>query len=99
MGKVCFFDQNDSNLSKEQGDTLYHQIQEVFRANEIIPKAIAGKIQTQGDFVTLMQAEFGLFLGASLVLILLTLVLIFRSGWGVIVPILVLGMGILWTFA
>ncbi|SEF41093.1 efflux RND transporter permease subunit [Algoriphagus boritolerans] len=96
---LLFLIKNDSNLSKEQGDTLYHQIQEVFRANEIIPKAIAGKIQTQGDFVTLMQAEFGLFLGASLVLILLTLVLIFRSGWGVIVPILVLGMGILWTFA
>jgi uncharacterized protein len=96
---LLFLIKNDSNLSKEQGDTLYQQIQEVFRANEIIPRAIAGKIQTQGDFVTLMQAEFGLFLGASMVLILLTLVLIFRSWWGVVVPVLVLSLGILWAFS
>jgi predicted RND superfamily exporter protein len=96
---LLFLIKNDSNLSKEQGDTLYQQIQEVFRGNEIIPKAIAGKIQTQGDFVTLMQAEFRLFLGASMVLILLTLVLIFRSWWGVIVPVLVLSLGIVWAFS
>lgn len=94
-----FLIKNNPQLSKEQGDTLYHQVQKIFLQNDITPKAVAGKIQTQGDFVTLMQAEFGLFLGASLVLILLTLVLIFRSWWGVIVPILVLSMGILWTFA
>lgn len=96
---LLFLIKNDPNLSKEQGDSLYREIQEVFLENEIRPKAVAGKIQTQGDFVTLMQTEFGLFLGASLVLILLTLVLIFRSWWGVLVPILVLGIGILWAFS
>lgn len=96
---LLFLLKNDPSLSKEQGDTLYQKIQEVFLKNEIIPKAIAGKIQTQGDFVSLMQSEFTLFLSASLVLILLTLVLIFRSWWGVIVPVLVLSLGILWAFS
>lgn len=96
---LLFLIKNDPNLSKEQGDTLYREIQEVFLKNEITPKAVAGKIQTQGDFVTLMQAEFGLFLGASLVLILLALILIFRSWWGVLVPVLVLSLGILWAFS
>ncbi len=96
---LLFLIKNDPNLSKEQGDTLYRSIQKVFSENEIKPKAIAGKIQTQGDFVTLMQAEFGLFLGASLVLILIALILIFRSWWGVLVPILVLSLGILWAFS
>jgi uncharacterized protein len=96
---LLFLIKNNPNLSKEKGDTLYQQIQEIFRENKITPKAVAGKIQTQGDFVTLMQAEFGLFLSASLVLILLALVLIFRSWWGVIVPVLVLSLGILWAFS
>lgn len=96
---LLFLVKNDPNLSKEKGDTLYREIQEVFVENGITPNAIAGKIQTQGDFVTLMQAEFGLFLGASLVLILLALILIFRTWWGVIVPVLVLSLGILWAFS
>lgn len=96
---LLFLIKNDPNLSKEQGDTLYREIQEVFRENEITPIAVAGKIQTQGDFVTLMQAEFRLFVGASMVLILLALILIFRSWWGVMVPILVLSLGILWAFS
>lgn len=96
---LLFLIKNDPSLSKEQGDTLYGKIQEVFLQNEIKPKAIAGKIQTQGDFVKLMQAEFGIFLGASLVLIILALILIFRSWWGVIVPVLVLSLGIAWSFS
>lgn len=96
---LLFLVKNDATLSKEEGDTLYNQIKQISVDRSITPRAVAGKIQTQGDFVTLMQEEFGLFLGASVVLILLTLILIFRSWWGVIVPILVLGLGILWSFS
>jgi uncharacterized protein len=94
-----FLVKNDPQLSKEQGDTLYHQIREVFRANQIQPKAVAGKIQTQGDFVALMQAEFGSFLGYSFLLMILALFFIFRSWWGIVIPILVLALGVLWAFA
>jgi len=96
---LLFLIRNNPKLSKEQGDTLYHRIKEVFLQSELTPHAVAGKIQTQGDFVTLMQEEFSLFLGASLVLILVMLVLIFRTWWGVIVPVLVLILGILWAFS
>lgn len=94
-----FLIKNDPQLSKEQGDTLYHQIREVFRANQFQPKAVAGKIQTQGDFVALMQAEFGSFLGYSFLLMILALFFIFRSWWGIAIPILVLALGVLWAFA
>ncbi|SDA78443.1 hypothetical protein SAMN03080617_02309 [Algoriphagus alkaliphilus] len=96
---LLFLIRNNPKLSKEQGDTLYHQIKEVFLQSELKPHAVAGKIQTQGDFVTLMQEEFSLFLGASLVLILVMLVLIFRTWWGVLVPVLVLSIGIFWAFS
>ena len=94
-----FLVKNDPTLSKEQGDTLYKEIREVLNENGIVPKAVAGKIQTQGDFVTLMQNEFALFLGVSFLLMILTLYLIFRSWWGVVIPVLVLALGVLWAFA
>lgn len=89
---------NEQNISKSDGDILYASIKEIFNQLEIKPLAVAGKIQTQGDFVKLMQNEFGLFFGCSILLMLLLLVLIFRSWWGVFIPLLVLLIGVLWAF-
>ncbi len=93
-----FLIQNDPQFSKEEGDRLYEEILEIFEENGIKPLAVAGKIQTQRDFVNLMQEEFGLFIGASLVLMLLVLFLVFRKLWGILIPILVLVIGVLWAF-
>src|SRR5690606_31215236 len=49
-------------------------------------------------FVVLMQDEFGLFFGCSILHMLLLLVLIFRYWWGVDVPLLVLIIGVAWAF-
>ncbi|MBC6367446.1 RND family transporter [Algoriphagus sp. AK58] len=92
-----FLIQNDPKLSKEEGDTLYERIVLIMAQNGIKPHAVAGKIQTQRDFVSLMQEEFGLFIGASLVLMLLVLFWVFRKPWGILIPILVLVIGILWA--
>lgn len=98
QSSFLFLIQNDPQLSKEEGDQLYGEILEIFEKNGIKPLAVAGKIQTQRDFVSLMQEEFGLFIGASLVLMLLVLLLVFRKLWGILIPILVLVIGILWAF-
>ncbi|WP_296698223.1 MMPL family transporter [Algoriphagus sp.] len=96
---ILFWIKNTQNISKENGDILYEEIQKVFDRNELPPKAVAGKIQAQGDFIKLMQKEFGLFFGASILLILVMLFLIFRSFWAVWIPVLVLLIGTLWAFA
>ncbi len=89
---------NKPSLSKEAGDQLYAQILAVFERFEVEPIAVAGKIQTQGDFVSLMQQEFGLFLTLSIALIILLLVLIFRKFWIVICSVTVILMGMLFAF-
>ncbi|MDR7130512.1 putative RND superfamily exporter protein [Algoriphagus sp. 4150] len=89
---------NEQDISKSDGDLLYNSIKEVFTQNSIKPIAVAGKIQTQGDFIVLMQDEFGLFFACSILLILLLLLLIFRSWWGVLIPFLVLIIGVAWAF-
>ncbi|PZX51901.1 efflux RND transporter permease subunit [Algoriphagus chordae] len=89
---------NEQNISKSAGDSLYSSIKAVFKNHEIQPVAIAGKIQTQGDFIKLMQDEFGLFFAGSILLMLFLLVVIFRTWWGVIIPLLVLIIGVAWAF-
>ncbi len=88
---------NEQGISKEDGDQLYTSIKQIFEESSLLPLAIAGKIQTQGDFVTLMQEEFTLFFMLSLLLILLLLVVIFKSWWGVLIPAIVLTVGVLWA--
>ncbi|PZX57759.1 hypothetical protein LV84_01888 [Algoriphagus ratkowskyi] len=95
---ILIYVRNAQNISKTDGDILYAAIKAVFKEQGIQPKAIAGKIQTQGDFVQLMQDEFGLFFGCSIVLMLILLVLIFRSVWGVLIPLIVLIIGVAWAF-
>ncbi|MCE7055316.1 MMPL family transporter [Algoriphagus sp. AGSA1] len=89
---------NSQNISKAEGDLLYDSIRSVFARYEIKPKAIAGKIQMQGDFVHLMQKEFGMFFGFSILIMLFLLVVIFRSWWAVLIPLLVLVIGVAWAF-
>lgn len=90
---------NQPELSKEAGDRLYGEILDVFKEFEVQPIAVAGKIQTQGDFVALMQQEFGMFLGLSIGLIIGLLFLIFRKFWIVLSSVTVIVLGILFAFS
>lgn len=89
---------NEQNISKENGDELYSNINRLIQESELEIEAIAGKIQAQGDFVRLMQQEFGLFFGCSILLMLVMLALIFRTWWGVFIPFVILIVGVIWAF-
>jgi uncharacterized protein len=88
---------NRQNISKEDGDNLYNSIQTLIADSDIEEVYSAGKIKAQGEFVRLLQEEFSFFLGISFVLIVAVLFLIFRNWWGILVPVVVLAIGILWT--
>jgi predicted RND superfamily exporter protein len=89
---------NKQNISKENGDKLYFKINQLTLESHLEIKAVAGKIQAQGDFVNLMQQEFGVFFGCSILLMLVMLALIFRTLWGVFIPFVILIVGVVWAF-
>jgi predicted RND superfamily exporter protein len=89
---------NEQNISKENGDELYFKINQLTLESHLEIKAVAGKIQAQGDFVNLMQREFGVFFGCSILLMLVMLALIFRTWWGVFIPFVILIIGVVWAF-
>jgi predicted RND superfamily exporter protein len=90
---------NKQLITKDEGDQLYSSVHELLENSGVHPFYSAGKIKAQGEFVDLLQAEFAFFLGISFVLIILILYLIFRTWWGVFVPVIVLASGIGWTIA
>ncbi len=95
---ILLWIKNEQNISKEDGDDLYKKIKGLNESAPVQIEAVAGKIQAQGDFVSLMQREFGLFFGCSIILMLLMLALIFRTWWGVLFPFLILIIGAGWAF-
>lgn len=90
---------NEQRISKEDGDLLYMEIKKLVENSGLSEYHIAGKIRAQGEFVQLMQEEFSFFLGISVLLIVLLLIAIFRTWWGVLVPLVVLVFGIVWSVA
>lgn len=90
---------NQQRISKADGDLLYQEIKSLVEGSGIIDYHTAGKIRAQGEFVQLMQEEFSFFLGISVLLVVLLLLSIFRTWWGVLVPLAVLFFGIIWTMA
>jgi len=96
--RLLIWVKNEQHISKENGDQLYQEINDLMDSAPVEIHAVAGKIQAQGDFINLMQREFGLFFGCSIILMLIMLLLIFRTWWGVVIPFLILIIGVAWAF-
>ncbi|EOZ95693.1 membrane protein, putative [Indibacter alkaliphilus LW1] len=90
---------NKQQISKEEGDELYAEIASILEESKISFVRSAGKIKAQGEFVSLLQDEFAFFLSISFLLIVVLLFIIFRTWWGVLLPLLILALGIIWTLA
>ncbi len=88
---------NKQQITKEEGDLLYGEINDILNEYQFSEVYTAGKIKAQGEFVNLLQEEFAFFLGISFVLIVLILYLIFNSLWAVLVAISVIAVGIVWA--
>ena len=99
MGYLLVQIYHEQGISKEDGDILYGQIYAAVSKTWNGNFEITGKIRAQGEFVSLMQSEFALFLSVAIALIAAVLWLIFRTLWGVVLPVLVLGIGVVWAIA
>ncbi|WP_339680385.1 efflux RND transporter permease subunit [Cyclobacterium marinum] len=90
---------NKQMIAKEQGDTLYANIEQRLKTYEFDGFRSAGKIKAQGAFVALLQKEFSLFLGFAMCGVLFLLWLMYRSWWGVVLPFVIIITGIFWSLS
>lgn len=83
-------------LSKADCDVLKASIDDLLADFEYTDYKYAGRAIGLGFYIEAMQFETILFIGLSFVLIIIFLVFMFRSVWGVLVPLAIVSTSMLW---
>ncbi len=88
--------QTEPGLSKERSDALLERIEQLVAGSGISGIRLGGRIHGQYWYIQKMQKELILFFSISVALLALFLAAGFRTLWGVLVPIGVVGLTVLW---
>lgn len=88
--------QTAPGLSKEASDALMAAVQEAVDTSGIEEIRMGGRIHGQYWYIQKMQRELILFFSLSIGLLAIFLAVGFRTVWGVLVPIGVVGLTVLW---
>ncbi|MCJ8163544.1 MMPL family transporter [Pontibacter sp. E15-1] len=94
---VSIFVQTSDNLGKEASDTLMAALNGKLAQLQLQESHVAGKALAQSVFVDKMKIELAIFMSASILLVILFLWITFRTAWGVLVPLVVVLLSVLWA--
>ncbi len=83
------------NLSDSAATALSNLVEATVESFPFEESHIAGRIAGQSYYISLMRREVVVFLSISLVLIIAFLWMAFRSFWGVVVPLGIVGLAVL----
>ena len=83
-------------LSKEKCDLLKKTIDRLLAEYEFQEYKYAGRTVGMGYYVDKMVYETGLFIALSFGLVIIFLILAFKSVWGLWLPLTIVGMSMLW---
>jgi uncharacterized protein len=86
----------EPGLSKERSDSLFLAVQSAVEASGLENVRMGGRIHGQYWYIQKMQHELILFFSVSVALLAIFLAAGFRTWWGVVVPITVVGLSVLW---
>ncbi|ARS34931.1 efflux RND transporter permease subunit [Pontibacter actiniarum] len=93
---VSLFVQTSDDLSKGASDTLIAALSQQLERLQLQEKHVAGKALAQSVFVDKMKVELAIFMSASILLVIFFLWITFRTAWGVLVPLVVVLLSVLW---
>ncbi|PKV75412.1 efflux RND transporter permease subunit [Pontibacter ramchanderi] len=94
---VSLFVQTSDNLAKQPGDTLIAAMYGEIERLGLLEHHVAGKVLAQSVFIEKMKIELAIFMSASILLVILFLWVAFRSVWGVLVPLVVVLLSVIWS--
>ncbi|MFN8698682.1 MAG: efflux RND transporter permease subunit [Flavobacteriales bacterium] len=84
-------------LSKAKCDVLSYAVEEAVGQFEFDRTHVIGRALGQRVYVEMMIRELIFFISLSLLLTLIFLFVAFRSGWGMVIPALIVLLSLLWT--
>ena len=90
---------HDQFLSKERCDTLAESVYALLDKYEFDEEHTVGRAIGQRVYIEMMQKEMMIFMTLSFFLILIFLYIAFRQLWGVIIPVVIVLLAIIWNMA
>jgi predicted RND superfamily exporter protein len=86
----------EDTLNKLETDTVYYNLTDVMDKYEFDEIHAAGKAIGQAFYIEQIKTEFILFMAIAVLLIIMVLLLIYRSFWGTAVPLIVVLLSVIW---
>lgn len=93
---IMVFVKHEPYLSKANCDNLKSSLDKLLAKHEIKDFKYAGRAIGLGYYIDAMQFETVLFIGLSFLLVMVFLVFMFRSVWGLLVPLAIVALSMLW---
>ena len=87
----------DFYLSKAATDELYATLNDVFSHYGFPSIHVGGRLVNQAIILDNLKREMGLFVAISFVLVIVTLIWVFKSFWGVITPLMIVVGTAVWN--
>ena len=93
---TCLVIKHRNMITKPDADTLVQQINHLLEGYNFQKVHLAGKAKAQGIYIGKMKTELVIFLGFSIILVIIFLFIAYESLWGIVVPLLVVLLGVVW---
>lgn len=84
-------------ISKQGADSLMTQVNHILDRHSFDEVRMAGKAYAQGAYIEKMKTELMIFVSISVILVTLFLIISFRTSWGVLVPLAVVILTVVWV--
>ncbi|MFP5471019.1 MAG: efflux RND transporter permease subunit [Bacteroidia bacterium] len=95
--KFCIVLLHEEFLSKEKCDTLTSNIYELIENYDFKKVHVMGRSIAQHYYVATSERELKIFIAFGAIILFVVLGITFRTAWGVIVPLSVVLLSMLWT--
>ena len=83
---LCIFVKHQDGLSVKKSDTLVKALKSILQEYKVDGIHLAGTTVGQRYYIEKMNSELLFFMALSAILVILFLFIAFRSGWGILVP-------------
>ena len=93
---ISIFLKTSDYLSKDACDLLSEEIPAILDKYDFDETYLAGRSVGQSYYIGLMQSDLAIFVSASMLLLMIFLVIAYRSVWGLVIPMLVVVLSNVW---
>ena len=97
--KVSLFLKIKHSDDRKLNDKTISEIESIIESYQFDDSHVAGKIKGAFYFIKKMESDLLLFMSLSCILLIVFLYISFRSLWGILIPMAVVGITILWMIA